>query len=83
MSFQALLRRIVWPRARRDSLQHDSYTCAFRGFVGDPGSSVAPFPTRRDGGRYVGWGPVRGGGRGGAARECPEACRRRPDWKTC
>ncbi len=54
---QALLRRIVWPEAAKDSMQHDSYTCNFEKFA--PNSF--PFPTRRgEDHLYAGWGPVKG-----------------------
>ena len=29
---QALLRRIVWPEARKDALQHDAYSCDYKAF---------------------------------------------------
>ena len=28
---RALLRRVVWPEARKDALQHDSYSCGYKG----------------------------------------------------
>ena len=31
---QALLRRVVWPEARKDALQHDAYSCGYKGRSG-------------------------------------------------
>ena len=30
---QALLRRVVWPEARKDALQHDAYSCGYKGRI--------------------------------------------------
>ena len=34
---QALLRRVVWPEARTDALQHDAYSCGYKGRLPRPG----------------------------------------------
>ena len=41
------------------------------------------FPTRREKGLYVGWGPARGAPDRTGIKECPRECRRREDWKFC
>jgi hypothetical protein len=74
---QAMLKLHVWPWARADSLQHDSYSCAaFPRSVG--------FPTKRrdEPGNFVG-GAVSVNGH--LWRVCPKQCRRRghKDWTHC
>lgn len=79
---QTLLRRIVWPYARRDAVQHDAYFCHyFQQF-----QPVRPFPTRRVQRSYVGWGPVRSNLTQTGITECPVRCRPKEhwlDWEFC
>ena len=69
---QKILKKHVWPWARLNSMQHESYKCAqYPGTIG--------FPTRRERkpGNYIAsnndiiW------------RACPEICRRHPNWTHC
>ena len=80
---QALLRRIVWPAAVRDALQHDSYTCKFTKF--NKFHPVRAFPEKRDGLLYVGWGPVKNSAEKTGIVNCPKSCRpgNHPDWSKC
>ena len=70
-SDQAALREHLFPHV--SCLAHDSYLC---GQYND--TEWQPFPSQREGDARVGvltgnLSPV----------ECPERCRRRPDWTTC
>ncbi len=81
---QALLRRVVWPEARRDAVQHDAYTCNYAPFKTH--HKPRPFPTRRNGTLYVGWGPAKGSADNTGVRECPRACRPKEharEWTYC
>jgi hypothetical protein len=76
-SDQDLLAAHVWPWAKENSLQHDSFHCAaFKGAVG--------FPTERrdEKNNFVG-SPV--GENWKVATECPLLCRRKghPEWRYC
>jgi hypothetical protein len=78
---QALLRRIIWPEAVKDSLQHDSYSCQFDKF--NSIHLVQPFPTRRQDKLYVGWGAVKGSPDKTGIKPCPKKCRFSPQWTFC
>ena len=78
---QALLRRIVWPEAVKDSLQHDSYTCSYKKF--NENFKTRPFPTQRRDQLYVGWGPIKGKPNKTGIKPCPKKCRRKQDWMYC
>ena len=80
---QALLRRIVWPEAVRSVLQHDAYSCKYNKF--NQFHPVMPFPARREGLLYAGWGPVKTSPNRTGIVACPKNCRPRdhPDWVTC
>ncbi|XP_027230193.2 uncharacterized protein [Penaeus vannamei] len=76
-----MLRILLWPIMKEDVLNHDSYTCS------DPthGSTV-PFPTRRVGSEYCGWGlsktvPALEVNQ----TKCPYVCRPKDhkDWDSC
>ena len=78
---QALLRRIIWPEAVKDSLQHDSYSCAYPKF--NAYHPTQPFPTPRKGRIYVGWGPTKGSENQTGIKPCPPKCRADPSWIFC
>ena len=78
---QALLRRIIWPEAVKDSLQHDSFSCTYKKF--NAYHETRPFPTKRKGQYYVGWGPVKGMSNETGIRPCPAKCRADPTWQFC
>ena len=46
---QTLLKTVIWPYAKNDSVIHDSYTCKIKRLKG---SEMRPFPTRRLYGKY-------------------------------
>ena len=72
---QAILRRVVWPYAVKDSLQHDSYFCQVPKF--NLYHKVRPFPSKRlPDNIYVGWSSVRGSN-GTGITPCPVQCRRK------
>lgn len=79
---QMLLKRVVWPEVLDNMLAHDSYFCGnphFRSW-----RPSVPFPTRRDGFLFVGWGPARGEEQSGII-DCPVQCRppNHLDWSLC
>ena len=80
---QALLRRIVWPEAVKSVLQHDSYFCKFPKF--NQFHPVRPFPKKREGQLYAGWGPVKTSPNQTGIVPCPKSCRpqNHPEWITC
>lgn len=85
---QALLRRHVWPEARKSVLQHDSYSCGYKKF--NEFHQVEPFPTKRTGDLYVGWGNTKEEewkkrNRATGIKECPKRCRpeEHQDWIYC
>ncbi|XP_059085397.1 uncharacterized protein LOC131882310 [Tigriopus californicus] len=74
---QVILRRYVWPWARRSSIQHDSYFCRdYRGTI--------PFPTEREMSvnNFVA-AAVKSNGT--LVKKCPKKCRpeAHPDWEFC
>lgn len=79
---QALLRRIVWPVAVQSCLQHDSYSCTFAKF--NAYHKTQPFPTQRQNGLYVGWGPIKTLETNSTGiKACPRKCRSKPEWTFC
>lgn len=76
------LREIVWPVIRTGSASYDSYHCQA---VKELGQSL-PFPTKRQGGLYVGAGPIKFNLISEMAKHiCPKVCRPRhhKDWLYC
>ncbi|XP_047493352.1 uncharacterized protein LOC125041958 [Penaeus chinensis] len=76
-----MLRILLWPIMKEDVLNHDSFTCS------DPnhGASV-PFPTRRVGNEYCGWGLSKAvPALEVNTTECPYECRPddHKDWVSC
>ena len=79
---QALLRRIMWPEAVRNSLQHDSYTCTYKKF--STFHKTQPFPTKRDDNQlHVGWGSIKGDKNKTGIKPCPNKCRKNIEWTFC
>lgn len=78
---QALLRRIIWPTAVQDSLQHDSFSCSYPKF--NAYHPTQPFPTPRKGQFYVGWGSTKGSENQTGIKPCPSKCRADPSWILC
>ncbi|XP_064091245.1 uncharacterized protein LOC135204922 [Macrobrachium nipponense] len=79
---QRLLRRILWPQIRNRTMVHDSYTCRAKLFQGQ--GSARPFPTRREGRNYTGYGKTKLETTK-LLRTCPMVCRPRShkDWLLC
>ncbi|XP_071535845.1 uncharacterized protein [Panulirus ornatus] len=79
---QILLKRVVWPEVLDTVLAHDSYFCANPHFRSRHRS--VPFPTRRQGRYFVGWGPTRNHELPGVL-PCPRVCRppEHQDWVFC
>nr|XP_027237367.1 uncharacterized protein LOC113828563 [Penaeus vannamei] len=80
---QRLLRRVLWPRIKEDTMSHDSYFCRakeFRGLRQRP----RPFPTQRDGRNYTGFGRTKMGV-AESLPPCPVPCRppAHVDWTFC
>ena len=78
---QALLRRIIWPEAVKNSVQHDSYSCHFEKF--NSFHPTVPFPTQRRDNLYVGWGHVKGFKNNTGIKPCPKQCRLHSEWRYC
>ena len=80
---QALLRRIVWPEAKSDAVVNDAYFCSSKHFC--PAGVCRPFPTKRDGLLYTGWGAAKNSRNQTGIKECPEKCRpeEHRDWLMC
>ncbi|KAI9563629.1 hypothetical protein GHT06_011093 [Daphnia sinensis] len=74
---QKLLDRLVWPIAKTNLVAHDSYCCESIGFS-------KPFPTKRQGGLFIGYRAVPSEELRGP---CPEKCRPQnvtsSDWNHC
>ncbi|KAL7644100.1 UNVERIFIED_CONTAM: hypothetical protein RMT77_004923 [Armadillidium vulgare] len=75
---QETLKNVLWPVAKDDILQHDSFLCGIH-------SGSKPFPTKRVVNVYVGWGPH---GKEGPLRtfqkkDCPPKCRKHLSWTRC
>ena len=72
--------RYIWPWARYDSVQHDSYLCSYF-------NDSIPYPTERiiASNNYVGAPWVENEVNGGLKEECPIQCRPKmhQDWKYC
>ncbi|XP_066989631.1 uncharacterized protein [Macrobrachium rosenbergii] len=79
---QRLLRRILWPQIRNRTMVHDSYTCRAKLFQGQ--GPARPFPTRREGRNYTGYGKTKSGVTK-LLKTCPVACRPKShkDWLLC
>jgi len=79
---QVLLKRLVWPYARNNSVIHDSYTCKIKYLRG---TDVRPFPTRRLHGRYNFVGSNGGNITIKKDGPCPKECRPilHQDWLLC
>ncbi|XP_047497909.1 uncharacterized protein LOC125044972 [Penaeus chinensis] len=80
---QKLLKQILWPYARTNVLNHASFTCKKK--LREHGPAV-PFPTKREGGKYCGWGTYKvAEARLVANTVCPEECRPKDhkDWTRC
>ena len=76
------LREILWPVIRTGSASYDSYHCQADKELGQ---SLA-FPTKRQGGLYVGAGPIKYNLISEMAKHiCPKVCRPRShkDWLYC
>lgn len=73
----------MWPVAVKDAMQHDAYSCTFKKF--GQFHPVRPFPERRDGVLYAGWGPVKTSPNKTGIVACPKRCRptQHPDWIYC
>ena len=78
---QALLRRIIWPEAVKNSVQHDSYSCNFNKF--NTYDHTQPFPTQRRDNLYVGWGQVKSPQNRTGIKPCPKKCRLHSNWTFC
>ena len=79
---QKLLKTLIWPHARNDSLIHDSYTCKNKSLRG---VDVRPFPTRRLHGKYNFVGSNGGNITLSKDGPCPKQCRpiEHQDWVVC
>ena len=79
---QDILNRRVWPHIRDVAAIFDSYNCRNVKKYGH----ARPWPTRRQGYRYVGYGPTKEGPMKTLSRkECPVECRPQDhqDWLYC
>ena len=77
-----MLDRNVWPVIRDLAMIHDSYNC---GMVWKFGHCL-PWPTQRQGYKYVGYGPTKGYAvRNIVRKKCPVKCRPKEhlDWQYC
>jgi len=80
---QEVLKKFVWPKVRNISMIHDAFTCNLKDFKG-PG--LRPWPTRRRGFVYVGYGPTKGLPlKRMRLKKCPLQCRPpdHQDWTFC
>ncbi|XP_042855238.1 uncharacterized protein LOC122242091 [Penaeus japonicus] len=80
---QRLLKSVLWPVARTNVLNHDSFTCVK--WRREHGPAV-PFPTQRVEGTYCGWGTYKvAEAKLVAKSECPVECRPKDhqDWTRC
>ncbi|KAL7643492.1 UNVERIFIED_CONTAM: hypothetical protein RMT77_005474 [Armadillidium vulgare] len=77
---QPILKVVLWPAFKNDFLAHDSYHCDLF-----PGS--VPFPTRRDGTKFIGDQVFQRNGMSHVAvtKKCPLICRPKDhqDWEYC
>ncbi|XP_047477931.1 uncharacterized protein LOC125031301 [Penaeus chinensis] len=80
---QRLLRRVLWPKIKEDTMSHDSYTCRAKEFRGRR-QNPRPFPTRRDGRNYTGFGRTKMSV-AESLPPCPVPCRplSHRDWTFC
>ena len=79
---QKLLKTLIWPYARNDSVIHDSYTCKIKRLRG---TDMRPFPTRRLHGRFNFVGSNGGNITLKKDGSCPKECRpiKHKDWVVC
>ena len=79
---QTLLKTLIWPHARNDSVIHDSYTCKIKRLKG---SEMRPFPTRRLYGKYNFVGSNGGNITLQKDGPCPKECRPKEhkEWLLC
>ncbi len=80
---QNLLQAIVWPVAKFDSVVHDCFHCEKEKLC--PPGVCRPFPTRRNGTLYTGWGATKNKPTDTLVLKCPVACRPQShkDWDYC
>ncbi|KAL7636893.1 UNVERIFIED_CONTAM: hypothetical protein RMT77_012651 [Armadillidium vulgare] len=81
---QGLLRVLVWPNVKNQTVIHDSYTCRDPSLT-KKGNIVLPFPTQRQGKVFISWGPLRDEIELNLVTACPLVCRPKDhqDWKYC
>ena len=79
---QTLLKTLIWPYARNDSVIHDSYTCKIKRLKG---SEMRAFPTRRLYGKYNFVGSNGGNITLQKDGPCPKECRPKEhkEWLLC
>ena len=79
---QTLLKALIWPYAKNDSVIHDSYTCKIKRLKG---SDMRPFPTRRLYGKYNFVGSNGGNITIQKDGPCPKKCRpiEHQEWILC
>ena len=79
---QTLLKTLIWPYAKNDSVIHDSYTCKIKRLKG---SEMRPFPTRRLYGKYNFVGSNGGNITLQKDGPCPKECRPKEhkEWLLC
>ena len=81
---QTVLRDVVWPFAKKDVVQHDSYYCSDHRYQAS--HPILPFPTRRQGHAFIGKVNFNNGiFRVVKVKECPIKCRPKnhQDWIYC
>ncbi|XP_023325820.1 uncharacterized protein LOC111699376 [Eurytemora carolleeae] len=79
---QRTLKKNVWPAIRNNSMIHDSYGCKRR----YKGPGWRPWPTRRIGFVYAGYGPTKAWGMRKVSKAmCPITCRpmENKNWLYC
>lgn len=79
---QQTLNKVVWPVIRSDAMIHDCYHCEEIEKYGH----MTPWPTRRKGFTYVGYGPTKDDvSKGLTNKKCPVNCRPtgHKDWEYC
>ena len=79
---QKLLKDLIWPIARNDSVIHDSYTCKIKRLKG---TDMRPFPTRRLHGKFNFVGSNGGTITLDHDGPCPKECRpsKHKEWVVC
>merc|ERR1719323_3040184 len=69
---QKVLKKHVWPWARFNAMQHDSYRCGMY-----PGSIGFPTRRKKELGNYI------ASNNSTMWFRCPKQCRRQPEWTHC